>query len=301
MSRFDEIAWDAEALEAEMRRSGGRSRGGGAGLQRPNVGGARKTAKGARWSGLAQRGIRGGGWRRRPHRRPWIFGPWAAAYPLWTAAPEEPAPPPLDEPAAPDEPAPPEGADSGPPEEEPASELEVRRTVAPLPGPVLRIEWTPVITIAAPRRSLPSVAGGGIYLVVDKADAPIYVGETASFAGRWSNPRNGRLHELAQLGLPQPCCPVRVYFGRLTSDATTRKGVEHTIIRTLINGGLGAALANTRSKAPFRVRTGLRIERVLPESLAGRVRITDARKASFYRANALDIPDGASYELAVGG
>jgi hypothetical protein len=234
-------------------------------------------------------------WRPRPYRRPWIFGPWSA--PPWALPPPEPAPEPdaaapPDEPAPPppDEPAPPEGGDA------PPEELEVWRTVPTVPGQVVRIAWTPVITIAGPRRSLPGVAGGGIYLVVDKADAPLYVGQTGSFAGRWA----GRSIGLAQLGLPQPCCPVRVYFGKLTADSATRMAVEHTVIRTLVNGGLGAALTNRSSRAKFRVRTGVRFENVLPAPLVARVRFSDPRRAAYYRGNAIDIPDGATYEIAVG-
>ena len=148
---------------------------------------------------------------------------------------------------------------------------------------------------------MPGIAGGGIYLVVDKADVPIYVGEAGNFAARWSNPKSGRLIELAQLGLPQPCAPVRAYFGRIAVDRTTRKALEHTVIRTLLNGGLGDALTNVRSRAEFRVRTGVRVDGVLPATLAARVRFADSNKARYYRNNSLDIPDAAAYEIAVGG
>ena len=148
---------------------------------------------------------------------------------------------------------------------------------------------------------MPGIAGGGLYLVVDKADVPIYVGEAGNFAARWSNPKSGRLIELAQLGLPQPCAPVRAYFGRIAVDRTTRKALEHTVIRTLLNGGLGDALTNVRSRAEFRVRTGVRVDGVLPATLAARVRFADSNKARYYRNNSLDIPDAAAYEIAVGG
>jgi hypothetical protein len=249
-----------------------------------------------------------GGARRSPRRRPWIFRP---ALPIATfrAALPEPEPAPID--AAPIDAAPdaaadapadsnPDAAPDNPPADDPAAtssdsappppsqeelqpwlsraidgELEASHKVGST-----ALSWQgPIVITRFPHRAPP---GGGVYIVIDGQGRPLYVGEAQDFSTRW----HGRLQAIDQIGLtsddgrlPQP---VRVYFGTLPAQhaarADLRKGVEHAVVRTLVNAGLAKVatsragsrsgqLRNALSIRPFRADGGLTVAKILPDGL----------------------------------
>jgi hypothetical protein len=231
-------------------------------------------------SGVLGRGRSGTRSRRRPRRQPWVFGGQTRDLPYVFAPPPEPPPvtnlaPATD--AQPDAPADAVEPDGAP--DDAAGEVGARR--APkrpalprdIPGATAAIAWSELEIGAFPIS--PAPRGGGIY-IVRGANGPLYVGETSSFAVRWSK----RLREAYQGGLIERALGdrrVRLWLGTIpaTVSQTARETLESAIYRTLVHGGLGERLRNDSSFNAFKNLAPIAITNVLPPDLRRQLKVQD--------------------------
>lgn len=281
--------------EREQERGGrgfaGGGRGGGFRGSASSAGRFRRPGASAQWRGGLPPRRRRPGW---PRPRPWIFGPWPVAPAVDVGYPEPGPPEPAAEPvtAPPLEPEPSPGTTADAPDsaaEELIAELARR-------GPVTAsLQWT-----ATPQKITsfplnPLGKGGGIY-IVESQGKPIYVGETHNFAARW----HSRLQSMFQIGVinrgPLPAS-IHVWFGEIIrlvpNKQSSRKAVEHAVIRTLSEGGLGGSLRNVTSVREFHVVDDITVTSLLPGTYAASL----VRPVRQFSGNVLRALKGTKYEL----
>jgi hypothetical protein len=164
------------------------------------------------------------------------------------------------------------------------------------------IVWSELEIGAFPLSAAPR--GGGIY-IVRGPHGPLYVGETSSFAVRWSK----RLREAYQGGLIEPALgdrKVRLWLGTIpgTVSQAARETLESAVYRTLVHGGLGEHLRNDSSFNPFKTLAPITITNVLPPALRRQLKIQGGAEPDVSRAiqkvldhNTLDLAPRTVFEV----
>ena len=134
---------------------------------------------------------------------------------------------------------------------------------------------------------------------------PLYVGEAASFAARWHK----RLLESFQAGLIDRKMgghSIKLWLGTASSvlSPEARKTLESSLIRILINGGLGAQLRNDTSFNELTPLAPIKISNALPPGLRGQLTPrpgldADARQAveQVRDANVLNLAARSVFEV----